>query len=88
MSQPIDTIHFNIAFYDGQAEGDVGYSYYVASAQEAIIVTDGRTLDELLYNIREALALYLDEPDTISLYNIVPKPRILITMELPNAEVA
>ncbi|MCC7448270.1 MAG: type II toxin-antitoxin system HicB family antitoxin [Anaerolineae bacterium] len=77
-------------YFDGQAEGDVGYPYYVASCVEITATTDGRTWAEFVKNIREMIALYLEGEDTVALYQIVPNPRIVVTMELPEnlAEIA
>jgi predicted RNase H-like HicB family nuclease len=84
MAQPHDTLHVTVEFHDGQEEGDVGYPYYVASCDPIGAVTDGRTLDELLKNLREVIELALEDEDPIAVYNIVPNPRISITMELPD----
>jgi predicted RNase H-like HicB family nuclease len=81
---PDDTLHVIVEYFDGQAEGDVGYPYYVASCSQIGAVTDGRTLDELLRNLREAIELALEGEDTVAVYNVVPNPRISITMELPD----
>ncbi len=84
MAQPSDTLHVIVEFHDGQEEGDVGYPYYVASCDQIGAVTDGRTLDELLKNLREVIELAFEDEDTVAVYNLVPNPRISITMELPD----
>lgn len=43
MSEPSDTLHILVEYYDGQDEGADGQPYYVASCQEIVAVTDGRT---------------------------------------------
>lgn len=78
---PSDTLHVVVEYFDGQDEGDVGYPYYVASCDAIGAVTDGQTLEELFKNIREVIALALDEEDTIEVYNVVPNPRVTITMD-------
>lgn len=85
-----DTIHVHIEYFDGQEEGDIGYPYYVASCEEIVAVTDGRTWNELMRNIRDMIAAHLEGEDTVAEYNLVPNPRIVITMELPEnyAEIA
>jgi len=80
MTKIRDTIHVNVEYFDGQAEGDVGYPYYVASCVEITATTDGRTWAELVKNIREMIALYLEGEDTVALYQLVPNPRIAITV--------
>ena len=81
MTQPHDTLTVTIEYFDGTAEGDVGYPYYVASCDQIGAVTDGRTLDELFANIREVVELALEDEDTVATYNVVPNPKINITLE-------
>jgi predicted RNase H-like HicB family nuclease len=59
--------------------GDTGW--YVAEAVHLPVVTQGRTYDETIANLREALALHLeDEP--VEETGILPNAPILITMEM------
>ena len=59
-------------------------SGWVAECVELPIVTQGRTLDELAANLREAVALHLAHEDTEAL-GLVPDPAIVVTLELPVA---
>ena len=81
-----DTLHLQVEYFTGLEEGDedVGHPYYVASCKEISAVTDGETLDELFTNVREIISLTLEDEDTIAVYRLVPHPRIVITMELPD----
>lgn len=92
MNDILDTIHVNVEYFTGfeQGEDDVGYPYYVASCQEIVAVTEGKTWGELMQNIHEMIAAHLEGEDTLDLYNLVPNPRIIVTMELPEnyAEIA
>lgn len=92
MADVRDTLHVNVEYFTGAEEGDddVGHSYYVASCEEIVAVTDGATWSELIRNIYEMVAASLEGEDTVALYNLVPNPRIVVTMELPenNAEIA
>jgi predicted RNase H-like HicB family nuclease len=90
MDQPRDTLHIQVEYFDGQAEGDVGYPYYVASCVEITATTDGQTWRELMKNLHEMLDAYFEGEDTVAVYNLVPQPRLVITMELPEnyAEIA
>ncbi len=54
---------------------------YVASNDELGLVTDGETFEMLLSNLREALGLCLEDAAAL---NIAPRPRIVITMEMPH----
>ena len=40
-----------------------GDTHYVAECHEIAVVTQGRTLDELLINLQEAVALHLQDED-------------------------
>jgi predicted RNase H-like HicB family nuclease len=84
MMQPLETLDVRVQYFDGQAEGDDGHPYYVASCDAINIVTQGDTLDELFVNLKEVIALALEEEDTVDVYNVVPNPKISITMELPD----
>lgn len=75
---PHDTLHIQVAYFDGMEEGDVGYPYYVASCVEITATTDGRTWAELMHNISDMLAAYFEDEDTISFYNLVPNPHLAI----------
>ncbi len=52
-----------------------GREYYVA------VVTQGRSLDKTVANLREAVMLHL-EGENISEFGLAPNPTLLITMEL------
>ena len=92
MVEPRDTIHVKVEYLTGFEEGesDTGYPYYVASCDEIVAVTDGKTWNELMRNIQEMISASLEGDDTIAVYNLVPNPRIVVTMELPEnyAEIA
>lgn len=63
-----------------------GDKYYVAEGVDLPIVTQGKTLDELAENIREALELHL-EGENPSDFDIVPDPSVLMNFELPRIHV-
>lgn len=56
-------------------------SGYVAECLEISVVTQGDTLDEVVKNLTEAVALHLDGED-LAEFGLVPKPSILVTFEL------
>lgn len=58
-----------------------GESHYVAECVEIAVVTQGKTLDETLANLREAVALHLEGEDPKQ-FGLVSQPTILVTMEL------
>jgi len=90
MTQPSNTLHIRVEYHDGMEDGDVGHPYYVASCDEIVAVTDGRTWSELMKNIHEMIGASLEGEDTVAIYNVIANPKIVITMELPEnyAEIA
>jgi predicted RNase H-like HicB family nuclease len=59
-----------------------GERAYVAECWEVAVVTQGRTLDEVVSNLREALALHLEGEDLGSL-GLARSPRLVVTYESP-----
>jgi len=65
-----------------------GEKYYIAECLEISVVTQGKTLDEAVANLKEAVALHLEGEDLEQL-GLVPNPTLIITMETePAASVA
>jgi predicted RNase H-like HicB family nuclease len=56
--------------------------WYVGECLEVAVVSQGRTLDELVDSLREAVALHLDGEDAGAL-GLAPTPRLAVTYELP-----
>ena len=75
---PRDTIHVAVSRSGG---------FYVADCLEVAVVTQGRTLDELVGNLREAIALHL-EGEAPRQLGLVRKPRVAISYELTADDVA
>jgi len=73
-------IQFNIS------KGDDGY--YVATATEFPIVTQGKTLDEITNNISEATELYLESFKNEEKSSLSINPSILMNYEIPFREYA
>ncbi len=61
-----------------------GEQYYVAECMEIAVVTQGETLDSVLANLQEAVALHLEGEDPAK-YGLTPNPTIIVTMELEPA---
>lgn len=61
-----------------------GEQYYVAECVELAVVTQGKTVDETLSNLQEAVALHLEGEDPAH-FGLIPHPTILVTMELEPA---
>jgi len=64
-----------------------GENYYVAECLEIAVVTQGKTLDETIDNLKEAVALHLEGED-LSEFDLSPNPSLLVTLELEPAVVA
>ncbi len=61
-----------------------GDNDYVAECLEIAVVTQGKTLDETIANLREAVALHLEGEDLAD-FDLAPNPPLLVTMELEAA---
>jgi predicted RNase H-like HicB family nuclease len=57
-----------------------GEKYYIAECLEIPVVTQGKTLDEAVANLKEAVALHLEGEDLAAL-GLAPNPTLIITME-------
>ena len=64
-----------------------GESYYVAECMEIAVVTQGKTLDETVANLQEAVALHL-EGENLADFDLAPNPSLLVTFELEPKVVA
>lgn len=58
-----------------------GDTHYVAECLEISVVTEGKTLDETIANLEEAVALHLEGEDPAD-FGLVPNPTLLVTLEL------
>ncbi len=58
-----------------------GDTYYVAEGVDLPVVTQGKTLDELAQNLKEAVSLHL-EGEQLSEFNLEEKPSILANFEI------
>jgi hypothetical protein len=59
-----------------------GETAYVGECWEVAVVTQGRTLDEVVSNLREALTLHLEGEDMGAL-GLARSPRLVVTYESP-----
>ena len=58
-----------------------GETLYVAECLEVSVVTQGKTLDETIANLQEAVQLHLEGEDPAD-FGLVPNPTLLVTIEL------
>ena len=61
-----------------------GESYYIGECVEIAVVTQGKTLDETVRNLQEAVALHLEGEDLNEL-GLAPNPTLILTMEVEPA---
>ena len=54
---------------------------YVAECLDLAVVTQGKTLDETVQNLREAILLYLEGEDLKEM-GLASNPPVLVTMEM------
>lgn len=60
-----------------------GEKYYVAECLDLPVVTQGKTLDEVVKNIDKAISLHLKGED-LREWDILPDFSILVNLELPS----
>lgn len=64
-----------------------GEKYFIAECLEIPVVTQGKTIDETIANLKEAVALHLEGEDLNEL-DLAPNPTLLITLEVEPAGVS
>ena len=70
---PRDTVHAVVRRDRG---------WYVGECLEVAVVSHGRTLDQLVEGLHEAVVLHLEGEDSAAL-GLVAEPRLAVTYELP-----
>jgi predicted RNase H-like HicB family nuclease len=58
-----------------------GETHYVAECLEISVVTQGKTLDETIANLKEAVGLFLEGEDPAE-FDLAPNPSLLVTFEV------
>jgi predicted RNase H-like HicB family nuclease len=58
-----------------------GEQYYIAECVEINVVTQAKTLDDVIANLQEAVSLHL-EGENLEEFGLAPNPTLVITMEL------
>lgn len=61
-----------------------GEDQYVAECVEISVVTQGKTLDEVVNNLQEAVALHLEGEDPTE-FGLAKDPTLVITLEVEPA---
>ena len=64
-----------------------GDKYYVAECLDLPVVTQGKTLDELVFNLKEAIGLQL-EGENLSDFDLVAEPSVLANLEVDSSAYA
>lgn len=76
MNKTTKSLHHVIKVYINK-----GDKQYVAECVDIPVVTQGKTLDETIENLKEAISLHFENEDIAEL-GFVPNPGIFISMEL------
>ncbi len=58
-----------------------GEQFYIAECLEINVITQGKTLDEVIANLQEAVGLHL-EGENLEDFGLAPNPILVLTMEL------
>ena len=58
-----------------------GEKYFIAECVDLPVVTQGKTLDEVVENVKKAIALHLEGED-VKEWDILPDYSILVNLEL------
>ena len=58
-----------------------GDKHYVAECLEIAVVTQGKSLDEVISNLKEAVSLHL-EGENLEEFGLAPDPTLVLTMEV------
>jgi len=58
-----------------------GETHYVAECVEVAIVTQGKTLDDTINNLKEAVELHL-EGENLAELGLASNPTLIVTMEV------
>ena len=58
-----------------------GDKYYIAECLDLPVITQGKTLDELVFNLKEAISLQL-EGENLSDLDLVAEPSVLANLEI------
>jgi len=58
-----------------------GEKFYTAECLELPVVTQGKTIEETIRNLQEAVTLQMEGED-LSQWDLSPNPHLLVSMEL------
>ena len=58
-----------------------GDTHYISECVEIAVVTQGKTLDETVQNLQEAVSLHLDG-ENLTEMGLAPNPTLILTMEV------
>ena len=58
-----------------------GDNQYIAECLEIAVVTQGKSIDEVVSNLQEAVSLHLEGENPAD-FDLTPNPSLLITMEI------
>lgn len=80
----LDTIHVQVEY---DLEDDIG-PVYTASNDDLMFATQGQTFEEMVQNVREAIALCMEDDELVAELGLVLNPRIVFSMAIEYAQTA
>ena len=70
----MDTIYVHVEY---STEDEEAGPVYVASNDDLMFTTDGQTFEEMLHNVREAIALCMEDAELVAELGLIPNPQII-----------
>lgn len=70
----MDTIHVHVEY---NTEDEETGPVYIASNDDPMFTTDGQTFEELLQNVREAIALCMEDTELVEELGLILYPQII-----------
>jgi predicted RNase H-like HicB family nuclease len=85
MAHPNSTLYIEVQY---NTEDEEYGPMYIATNDDIGLVTDGKSFEELLENLKDALDACLSDVDTVAEYNLVPHPHVELRMPFAYGETA
>lgn len=81
----MDTIYVHVEY---STEDEEAGPVYVASNDDLMFTTDGQTFEELIQNVREVIALCMEDGDLVAELGLIANPQIIFSMAIEYADTA
>ena len=70
----MDTIYVRVEY---STEDEEAGPVYIASNDDLMFTTDGQTFEEMIQNVREAIALCMEDDKLVVELGLIPNPQIV-----------